>query len=562
MTAGLLYVTMQPKPGLPPAQFHDWYNNEHGPLRLRLPFFPNGYRFRAIDGNDETGPYSAEKHEWVALYDITDSDEFTRPPYTTLREDSVKTEREKETMAQITVGRRMFDLIREWKADDYSPLEDVQKPNSKGYLIIPVCFKIQPGTEEKVDHWYNDEHIALLQKVPGWRRSRRFVTSSVLNPAAEEKEYLAIHEYASMEGQDSPEMKAAVSTELSKDIYANVVIGRVRRVYEWYYTFGPAPRDLTSLSDPSYAATFESRDGLTQTRAASTTSNKRAVIESFITTPDGVQLPYKLEGSPDPEAPLIVFVNSILSDWGIWDEFLDVFFSNPANQKYRVVRYRPRGRASDPGETPVTIDLLSADVITILNALRVPQAAAVIGVSLGGATALNTALKYPTRVANFVACDTNSLAPPSNPTAWGERIALAESEADAPTDPKTGARIVGEKLAEITTRRWFVPASYDGGAQQARAEKVKQYVFTNHLEGFKKSVKALYSYDLREEMKTGSVRGLFVVGSGDGVLPQGMKKMAEDYGVEGTELKIIEGAGHLPMAEQPEEFARVIDAFL
>ena len=55
---------------------------------------------------------------------------------------------------------------------------------------------------------------------------------------------------------------------------------------------------------------------------------------------------------------------------------------------------------------------------------------------------------------------------------------------------------------------------------------------------------------------------MFVVGSGDGVLPQGMKKMAEDYGDGKSELKIVEGAGHLPMAEQPEEFAKVIDAFL
>lgn len=557
MTAGLLYVTMQPKPGLPPSQFHDWYNNEHGPLRLRLPFFPNGYRYRATDA-EPSSPFNANKHEWVALYDITDSSEFLRPPYTTMREDTVKTEREKETMAQITVGRRMFDLIKEWKADDYKLVEDIDH-DSKGYVLIPVCFRVKPGTESKIDKWYDEEHIDLLKKVPGWRRSRRFVTSSVLNPSAEEKEYLAIHEYANSSGQDSPEMKAAVSTELAKDIYANVVIDRVRRVYEWYYTFGPAPRDLQSLGDPTYTATFSSRDGLTKTAASTATS--RALVESYITTPDGAQLAYKLEGNGDPEAPLIVLVNSILTDWGIWDEFLDAFFAEPKNQKFRVVRYRARGRLADPGDTPITVDLLSQDVITILDALRVRKAAAVIGVSLGGATTLNAALKYPSRVENFISCDTNSLAPPSNPTAWQERITLSETDPESPTDAN-GARVVGEKLAEITTRRWFVPDSYDGGAKQARADKVKQYVLTNHLEGFKKCVKALYSYDLRDAMKTGTVRGLFVVGAGDGVLPKGMQKMAEDYGVAGTELAIVEGAGHLPMAEQPEKFAKVVGDFL
>ncbi|KAH8700985.1 putative alpha/beta hydrolase [Talaromyces proteolyticus] len=542
MTAGLLYVTMQPQCGLPDAQFHDWYNNEHGPLRLRLPFFPNGFRYRATDADAES-PYSATKHEWVALYDITDSAEFVRPPYTTLREDTIKTEREKQTMSQISVDRRMFDFVKEWKADDYKQAEDIDA-DSEGTVLISVCFKIQPGTEDKLTSWYNEEHVDMLKKVPGWRRSRRFVTSSVLNPSAETKEYLALHEYAPKNGLGGPEFKAATSSDRAKDVYGTVVSGRVRRAYQWYYTFGPAPRDLNSLSDAAYAATFSSRDGLTKTFSASTTANKRALIQSFVTTPDGVQLPFKLEGSSNPEAPLIVFVNSILSDWGIWDEFLDLFFAKPENRKYRVLRYRPRGRASDPGETPITLDLLSQDVITILDAMRVQKAAFVIGVSLGGATSLNVALKYPSRVQSFIACDTNSLAPPSNPTAWGERIALAENDPQAPTDPSTGARLVGEKLAEATTRRWFVAESYDGGVGQARAEKVKKYVFDNHLEGFKKSVKALYSYDLRDAMKT----------AGDGVLPQGMKKMAEDYGGN--------GAGHLPMAEQPEKFLEAVEGFL
>lgn len=562
MTAGLLYVTMQPKPSLSASQFHDWYNNEHGPLRLRLPFFPNGFRYRATDA-DSDSPYSASKHEWVALYDINNSAEFVKPPYTALREDTVKTEREKETMAQISVDRRMFDFLREWKAADYKNLDDIDA-EGKGNMLVTVCFKIKPGTEEKLNKWYNEEHIDMLSKVPGWRRSRRFVTSSVLNPSDEEKEYLALHEYAPENGMGGPEFKAATSSDFAKDVYATVVSGRVRRVYEWYYTFGPAPRDLHSLSvDPAYTAKFSSRDGLTRTIAASQTPNKRAVLESFITTPDGVQLPFKLEGSPDPEAPLIVLVNSILSDWGIWDEFLDLFFSNPTNlQKFRVLRYRPRGRASDPGDTPITVNLLSQDILTILDALRVRKAAAVIGVSLGGATTLNLALKEPARIQRFIACDTNSLAPPSNPAAWGERITLAETDPQAPTDSVTGARVVGEKLAEATTRRWFVPQSYDGGVQQARAEKVKQYVFDNHLEGFKKSVQALYAYDLRDSMKTGTVPGLFAVGAGDGALPQGMKKMAEEYGVPGTKLAVVEGAGHLPMAEQPERFLEVVEGFL
>ncbi|KAL1982909.1 hypothetical protein VTN96DRAFT_761 [Rasamsonia emersonii] len=548
---------MQPRPGLSAAQFHDWYNNEHGPLRLRLPFIPNGFRYRATDGD---GDYSESKPEWLAFYDVADSVEFTRPPYTTLREDAVKTPREKDTMAQIAVDRRMYDFIQEWRADDYQPLDRIDA-SPAGHVLVAVSFYLQdPSQEAELDRWYREEHVNLLSKVPGWRRSRRFVTSSVTNPKPSEKEYLALHEYAPQNGLGGPEFQAATSTPWTQEIYSKVVRDRKRRVYEWHYTFGPAPRDLQPLASPDYAATFTSRDGLTKTFTASQSGTNWPVIESYVTTADGVTIPYRLEGAPDRDAPLIVLSNSILTDWGIWDDFLQAFFAVPQNKVYRVLRYRTRGRNNDGGKLPVTIDLLAQDLITLLDALRVPKAAALIGVSLGGVTVLNTALKYPARVGSFISSDTNAVAPASNPKAWAERIALAEGDTDYPVDAE-GARLIGEKLAEATVRRWFVAESFDGGAQEARAAKVKEYVRTNRLDGFKQSVQALYAYDVREQMKSGQVRGIFTVGSGDGILPNTMKEMAASY-ANGVPLHVIERAGHLPMAEQPEKFAQVVTEFL
>ncbi|KAM3517540.1 hypothetical protein NHJ13051_008895, partial [Beauveria bassiana] len=52
---GLLYVTMQPRPGLPIAQFHEWYNNEHGPTRLSIPsIFANGFRYQSTSPTTTT----------------------------------------------------------------------------------------------------------------------------------------------------------------------------------------------------------------------------------------------------------------------------------------------------------------------------------------------------------------------------------------------------------------------------------------------------------------------------------------------------------------------------
>jgi pimeloyl-ACP methyl ester carboxylesterase len=106
-----------------------------------------------------------------------------------------------------------------------------------------------------------------------------------------------------------------------------------------------------------------------------------------------------------------------------------------------------------------------------------------------------------------------------------------------------------------------VKESYDGGAVEKTCNEVKEMVKTNSLEGFKKSVVALFEYDLKREMNASKVKGMFLVGSGDGVLPGTMKEMAGAYG-SGAEYTVIEGAGHLPMVEKPEKFAEVVTKFL
>jgi pimeloyl-ACP methyl ester carboxylesterase len=554
-TTGILYVTMQPKPSLPAAQFHDWYNNDHGPTRLRLSWCKNGFRYRANDGPD----FSATKPEYMAVYDIEDMEWLTKDVYTRLRKPPVQHQRERDTMKQITVDRRFYDFVREWRGEGFKKLDDVQNEGEKNVLVA-VSLTLHEGEnkEEELKKWYAEEHVPMLQKVPGWRRTRQFVTSYLDLQEGKAKEFLSLHEYAPENGLGGPEFKAAVSTPWANEISKTVVKEKGRRTYDLYYTFGPAPRDLTSISDSS---TFhvESTDGLTRSFPSGSSELKIPAIESYITTPDGVQLPYRLEGSPDPNAPLLVCINSILVDYHIWDAFIPHFLQL-TNNRYRVLRFNTRGRSSLPSSStsPVTIDTLIKDIITLLDALRA-KTASLIGVSLGGATALNTALTYPDRIAAFVSCDTNSVAPAGNPKAWGERIAMAEKQ--GAISQTSSEPIVGSELAEISVRRWFVPQSYEDASLVPRLEKVKQLVETNSLDGFKKTVNALYQYDFRDLMKGFEGKGAFLVGDGDGVLPKTMRDMADGLG-KGVHLEVVPGAGHLPMVEKPESVAKFLAGFL
>lgn len=331
------------------------------------------------------------------------------------------------------------------------------------------------------------------------------------------------------------------------------VIEKHRRVFQWAYTFGPAPRELSSLASKDVIGPWSSNDKRTRTLPSTT----RPAVESFITTADGARLAYRLEGNTDPNAPVIVLSNSILVDWSVWDSFVEKFLSNPKNSQYRILRYLTRGRTKEFGEKDVNIDLLASDIIALLDALRIEKAAALIGVSLGGVTVLNTSLLYPNRVSKFIACDTNSSAPESNRKAWGDRVAMAEG--DGAVSAESQEPIIGESLSEATTRRWFTAESYE--TQPSVPAHVKEVVRNNSLAGFRQSVQALCAYDIRDRMASASVPGLFVAGGNDGVLPQTMQKMAADL-KGGAELKVVEKAGHLPMAEQPEKFTEVVNGFL
>ncbi|OJD28214.1 hypothetical protein ACJ73_00397 [Blastomyces percursus] len=585
MAPGVLYVTMQPGDDLFPAQFHDWYNNEHGPTRLRLPFITSGFRFRATDtANGSSWASHPIPPEWLAIYDVTDMADLKREPYLRLRRDEVKSKREKEVMAKITVNRRLYDFVEGKEVEGYVPLvalteaeADVEGKKNKRVLVA-IIQTLHPDQEDEFNKWYREEHLPLLSEVPGWLRTRRFVSSAVEPTPV--REYLSLHEYESHDGPSGPELKAVNATPWRERVMANVVKGRARRVYEHYYTFTAAPRDLASLSSETEkgpTTPFLAPDGLTKTFPTSSTSSSTQhdlpAIQSYINTTDGVTLPYRLEGSTNPNAPLIILSNSILTHYRIWDDFITTFFSSsPSNRQYRILRYLTRGRSSNCGQEPITLDVLAADIITILDALRVPKAAALIGVSLGGATVLNTALKYPERVGTFIACDTNAKSPDGNSKAWVERIAMAEAE--GALMPYTGEPIVGEQLADVTVRRWFVrggSCDEGKGELEERFQWVKEMVRDNSLEGFRRVAEALFQYDLREEMcRYKGAKGAFLVGDEDGVLPKTMREMVGmmgrgDAGQESepaAEFLVVEGAGHLPMVEKPERFEELVSGFL
>ena len=541
---GILYVTMEPKPELPDEQFHEWYNNEHGPTRLRMPhIFTNGLRYRAID---------KKQPSFLASYDITSMPLLETETYTRLR--ASRSPREADTIAQIDVTRYFWDLIA--IRQDRLPMSIEQFTDDEAEGLVLVAAELAPKdaaaaaaadsvVEDEIHKWF-EEHSDMLSRVPGWLQSRLFRTSHL--ETGKTRSYLMLTDYAKENGISGDEYRAAIASPTTQNIFSKHIRTVSKRKYSLFYVFGPAPRDLTNLAQLEPAKSrFQSSDLHTTT---SNDDGAGPVIQSHITTADSLSIPYRLEGNPDPQAPVIAFCNSLLTSLHMWDAFVAILRAE--RPQYRVLRYDARGRGALPEPpTPATMEAHASDLAQLLAALRVPRLAALVGVSMGGATALRFALTHPEKLGTLIACDFNAVSSSANTEAWKARIAVAETPLENGTPGI--ARLAGQ-----TVERWFHPSTMQGKPEIARW--MEGMVAANDVQGFRYGCQALWDYDMREEMRGCRVPALLVAGEGDGkgALVKAMDGFRGGLGPDGTELAVVPDAGHLPMCENPQGFWEVV----
>ena len=210
MAAGLFYVYTEPG-SADEAEFHDWYDHEHGPARLAVPGFGRAYRYRALDG---------EKPPWLALYELDRPDVIDSAEYKALSANA--SDRDKSVGAGLaTLDRRVYEQISE----DGSPA------GRPAPVILAVAMSVPEGGEDDLAAWYTEEHIPMLLRVPGWRRIRRFrLTRTLDKPGPGVPDFLSVHELAGPEVLEDPGYRAAVSTPWRDRVVASA-LRRERRVF-------------------------------------------------------------------------------------------------------------------------------------------------------------------------------------------------------------------------------------------------------------------------------------------------------------------------------------------
>lgn len=278
--------------------------------------------------------------------------------------------------------------------------------------------------------------------------------------------------------------------------------------------------------------------------------------------------------SSSPSAPYVVFVNSLLTDYTMWSLVLPYFIS----RNYNIVLFSQRGhgQSSLPTETTTvttTIPSLASDIYIIISShLNIPSSniKTIIGVSQGGATALAYAALYSNDSSpqSIIVCDTTPRTPQGNQVAWEERIQLVK-----------GDQLRGMKcLADITIPRWFPPGSPISPSpppnnNNNRAEWISSLIASTPVSSFETGARALGSYNTLELgiLNSSIPNVLLLAGSldGGGKVGETLEQFGHDWnekrkseGRRQVEFVSIEGSGHLPMVDEPEQFWKVVNRFL
>ncbi len=148
---GMLFSQMEPPPELE-AEFNDWYETEHIPVRLALPGFARAVRYR------ECG--AARKY--LAIYEIDDLAVLESPGY-----DAVKNRPSERTA-------RMLKSVKGFTRYTCTQVYDSDGGAQRGNYLSAVAFAVPRDRGADLDDWYENEHVPLLMGAEGSLRVRRY----------------------------------------------------------------------------------------------------------------------------------------------------------------------------------------------------------------------------------------------------------------------------------------------------------------------------------------------------------------------------------------------------
>ena len=188
-------------------------------------------RIKSTDGS---------KPAFAATYDLDSAAALQNPAYTKLRAE--RSARESDIIAKIgVVDRRVYEV---YSGPSFPPSPRFDEKKGAPYTVIVETQVPEGAAQDEYNKWYDEEHIPLLSRIPGWLRSRRFVLvdegdvigtdTGAHKRSGRPAKFLQIHEYdisASSGRAQSQEFKDAMGTEWMARI-EKTIVSRTKREFE------------------------------------------------------------------------------------------------------------------------------------------------------------------------------------------------------------------------------------------------------------------------------------------------------------------------------------------
>ncbi len=218
------------------------------------------------------------------------------------------------------------------------------------------------------------------------------------------------------------------------------------------------------------------------------------------------------------------------------------------SDNHRCIAYDVRGHGgSEAGAAQFSIPQFADDLFSFMDALNIDKSI-VVGLSMGGYIALHAIEKNAARIAGLTLCDTQCAADTEEGRAKRKKtISFIQ---------KNGLEVYTEE----SLKNLFAPTSLQ--SKKAEVSFIKNTILNTKPENICLALQALA--DRKETctvLKQIDVPVLILVGKEDKITPlEAAEKMHQD--INGSEIGIIDGAGHLSNLENPEGFNERMKSFL
>lgn len=256
-------------------------------------------------------------------------------------------------------------------------------------------------------------------------------------------------------------------------------------------------------------------------------------------TNDGATIHYEVSGS----GPAIVLGHSLLCDTGMWRGV-----APRLADRWKVINVEARGHHRSTAPAPFTLEDLASDWRAILDQERVDRAF-LVGLSMGGMTAMRLALRAPGRVAGMVLLDSNGDAE--------ERIRKLRYGALA---------AIYRRFGIVRAIRPQIDALMFGATTLARRRELlawlEETIGRHDREALTRAIRAVFRRaPILERLAAIAAPTLVLCGEEDRATPvEKSRRLAA--AIPGARLELVPEAGHLSAIEVPETIAARVSSFL